>query len=175
LRGQNTLNVQGAAGHGLVSYVVNELDWTRVVTVELHYSLGYHNFFGLTDDFCQPGDEIAERLWVSLGNSGFRAVIAGMPDDIDATYLGVGGTDAINFLTQYEKTSSETYRIGLSIIADKSVLNAKGSAKESLIGTQAAYWQAADNNLPEWQAFVATYQGWSEDERFPSPSLFFAV
>lgn len=167
-------NIQGAqAGYGLGSYVVNEKGWTRVATVAADYSFGYTNFLGFAADFCQAGGEIAERFWVPLGSSDFGAVIAAMPDDIDAIYLGVGGTDAINFLNQYEQAGAETNLIGSSIIADQSVLTARGSAKEALIGTPAAGWQAADNDLPEWRAFVAAYQaGWPEDERFPSPSLY---
>lgn len=167
-------NIQGAqAGYGLGSYVVNERGWTRVATVAADYSFGYTNFLGFAADFCATGGEIVERFWVPLGSSDFGAVIAALPYDVDAIYLGIGGTDAINFLNQYEQAGAETNLIGSSIIADQSVLTARGTARDALIGTPAAGWQAADSDLPEWQAFVAAYQaGWPEDERFPSPSLY---
>lgn len=167
-------NIQGAqAGFGLGSYVVNQKGYKRVATIAADYSFGYTNFLGFAADFCKAGGDIVERFWVPLGSSDFGAVIAALPDDIDAIYLGVGGTDAINFLNQYEQAGTETNLIGSSIIADQSVLTAQGSAKEALIGTPAAGWQASDSDLPEWQSFVAAYQAaWPESERFPTPSLY---
>jgi len=166
--------IQGAqAGFGLGSYVVNEKGWKRVAAIGADYSFGYTNFLGFAADFCMAGGEIVERFWVPLGNSDFGAVIAALPDDIDALYLGLGGTDAINFLNQYQQAGSDTNLIGSSIIADQSVLTARGNARNALIGMPASGWQAADSDLPEWQTFVEAYQaGWPESERFPSPSLY---
>jgi branched-chain amino acid transport system substrate-binding protein len=91
----------GAPGSG--TYVVEEKGWNRVATVAADYSFGYTNFLGFAVDFCRSGGEIVERFWVPLGSSDFGGVIAAMPEDIDAIYLGVGGTDAINFLNQYAR------------------------------------------------------------------------
>ena len=97
-------NLDGAQwGAGLGSYVVNEKGWTKVATVAADYSFGYTNFLGFAVDFCSAGGDIVERFWVPLGSSDFGGVIAALPDDVDAIYLGVGGTDAINFLNQYIK------------------------------------------------------------------------
>lgn len=166
--------IQGAqAGFGLGSYVVNEKGWTHVAAIGADYSFGYTNFLGFAADFCMAGGDIVERFWVPLGNSDFGAVIAALPDDIDALYLGLGGTDAINFLNQYQQAGTDTNLIGSSIIADESVLTARGNARNALIGMPASGWQAGDSDLPEWQAFVDAYvAGWPESERFPSPSLY---
>ena len=92
-------NLDGAQwGYGLGSYVVKEKGWKKVATVAADYSFGYTNFLGFAVDFCKAGGDIVERFWVPLGSSDFGGVIAALPDDVDAIYLGVGGTDAINFL-----------------------------------------------------------------------------
>ena len=97
-------NLDGSQwGSGLGSYVVNEKGWKKIATVAADYSFGYTNFLGFAVDFCKAGGDIVERFWVPLGSSDFAGVIAAMPDDVDAIYLGVGGTDAINFLNQYEQ------------------------------------------------------------------------
>jgi branched-chain amino acid transport system substrate-binding protein len=97
-------NLDGAQwGAGLGSYVVEEKGWKKVATVAADYSFGYTNFLGFAVDFCRAGGEIVERFWVPLGSSDFGGVIAALPDDMDAIYLGVGGTDAINFLNQYSR------------------------------------------------------------------------
>lgn len=167
-------NLDGSQwGSGLGSYVVNEKGWNRVATVAADYSFGYTNFLGFAVDFCRAGGEIVERFWVPLGSSDFGGVIASMPDDVDAIYLGVGGTDAINFLNQYEQAGAETNLIGGTIMADQTVLTSKGRAKDALIGTPTSGPFANDDPSPAWQNYVKAYQdAFPEDERFPSPSLF---
>ncbi len=167
-------NLDGAQwGAGLGTYVVNEKGWKRVATVAADYSFGYTNFLGFAVDFCRAGGEIVERFWVPLGSSDFGGVIASLPDDVDAIYLGVGGTDAINFLNQYEQAGSETNLIGGTIMADQTVLTSRGRAKEALIGTPTSGPLASDDPSPAWQEYVAAYQAaFPEADRFPTPSLF---
>lgn len=160
-------------GLGARSYVVNEKGWTRVATVAADYSFGYTNFLGFAVDFCKAGGEIVERFWVPLGSSDFGGVIAALPDDIDAIYLGMGGTDSINFLNQFEQAGAETNLIGGSIMADATVLGSRGRAKEALIGTPTSGPLADDNPDPAWQDYVAAYRdAFPEGERFSTPSLF---
>ncbi|AUC52740.1 MAG: ABC transporter substrate-binding protein [Sagittula sp.] len=167
-------NLDGAQwGAGLGSYVVNEKGWTRVATVAADYSFGYTNFLGFAVDFCSAGGDIVERFWVPLGSSDFGGVIASLPDDVDAIYLGVGGTDAINFLNQYSQAGADTNLIGGTIMADQTVLTSRGRAKEALVGTPTSGPLADDNPDPAWQEYVKAYQdAFPEGERFPSPSLF---
>ncbi len=167
-------NLDGAQwGAGLGTYVVEEKGWRRVATVAADYSFGYTNFLGFAVDFCRAGGEIVERFWVPLGSSDFGGVIAALPDDVDAIYLGVGGTDAINFLNQYSQAGAETNLIGGTIMADQTVLTSRGRAKDALIGTPTSGPMAQDNPAPEWEAYVKAYQdAFPESERFPSPSLF---
>jgi branched-chain amino acid transport system substrate-binding protein len=160
-------------GYGLGSYVVNEKGWKRIATVAADYSFGYTNFLGFAYDFCQAGGEIVDRHWTPLGNSDFASVIAALPDDVDAIYLGLGATDALNFLNQYEQAGGDSNLIGGSILADQSVLSARGQAKEMLIGTPMSGSQADDWDDPDWQAFVKRYQdAYPEGERYSSPSLY---
>ena len=100
-------------------------------------------------------------------------MIAKLPDNVDAIYLGVGGTDAINFLNQYQQAGGKANLIGGSIMADPTVLSSKGKAKDALVGTPTSGPFANDNPAPEWQAYVKAYQdAFPADKRLPSPSLF---
>lgn len=167
-------NLDGAQwGAGLGSYVVKKKGWKRVATVSADYSFGYTNFLGFAVDFCKAGGEIAERLWVPLGSADFAGVIAKLPDNVDAIYLGMGGTDSINFLNQYQQAGGKANLIGGTIMADQTVLSSKGKAKDALIGTPTSGPFAADNPAPEWKSYVKEYQdAFPADKRFPSPSLF---
>ncbi|MBL4918080.1 ABC transporter substrate-binding protein [Szabonella alba] len=165
-------NLDGAQwGQGLGSYVVNEKGWTKVASIAADYSFGYTNFLGFAVDFCRAGGEIVERFWVPLGSSDFGGVIAQMPDDVDAIYLGMGGTDAINFLNQYDQAGADTNLIGGTIMADATVLTSRGRAKEALVGTPTSGAFAPDNPDPAWQEYLAKYRAFEGDEA-KVPSLF---
>ncbi|MGE3697555.1 MAG: ABC transporter substrate-binding protein [Hyphomicrobiaceae bacterium] len=167
-------NLDGAQwGSGLGKYIVEKKGWKRVAAVSADYSFGYTNFLGFAVDFCKAGGELVERLWVPLGSGDYAGVIAKLPDNVDAIYLGVGGTDAINFLNQYQQAGGKAKLIGGSIMADPTVLNSKGKAKDALIGTPTSGWIGNYNPAPEWQAYVKAYQdAFPADKRLPSPSLF---
>ena len=167
-------NVDGAQmGAGLGEYVVKEKGWDKVATIAADYSFGYTNFLGFAAGFCQAGGEIVERFWVPLGSGDFAGVISALPEDVDAIYLGVGGTDAINFLNQYQQAGTETNLIGGSIMADQTVLTSRGSAKDALVGTPTSGLMADANPEQAWTDYVKRFQeAFPEGERLPSPSLF---
>ena len=115
---------------------------------------------------------MTERQWVPLGTKDFASIIAALPEDVDAIYLGLGGGDAVNFLNQYLQAGGDAALIGGTIMVDQTVLSSKGPAKNALIGTPASGPQADSWDDPKWQAFVKAYQdAFPPDQRFPSPSL----
>lgn len=166
-------NMDGAQwGVGLGEYVANEKDWKYVASVAEDYSFAYTNFLGFALGYCEAGGEIVERFWVPLGTKDFASVIAALPDDVDAIYLGLGGGDAVNFLNQYQQAGGDANLIGGTIMVDGTVLNSKGKAKEALVGTPASGPQADTWDDPKWQAYVKAYQdAFPPDQRFASPSL----
>lgn len=166
----NTDGAQWSAGLG--DYIYNEKGYRTIATVGEDYSFVYTQVFGLVTEFCAAGGDVTERLWVPLGTKDFGSIIAALPDDVDAIYLGLGGGDAVNFLNQYQQAGGDAALIGGSIMVDGTVLNSKGSAKDALIGTPAAGPQSDTWDAPSWQAYVKSYQDtFAPEDRFPSPSL----
>ncbi len=144
-------NLDGSQwGYGLGNYVVKTKGWKKVATIAADYSFGYTNFMGFAVDYCKSGGDIVQRFWQPLGQSDFGGIIAQLPNDVDAIYLGLGGTDAINFLNQYQQAGEKTRLIGGTIMADQTVLTARGRAKDALKGTPTSGPFAADNTDPAW-------------------------
>ena len=167
-------NLDGSQwGFGLGNYVVTKKGWKRVATIAADYSFGYTNFMGFAVDFCKSGGDIVQRFWQPLGQSDFGGIIAQLPDNVDAIYLGLGGTDAINFLNQYQQAGEKTRLIGGTIMADQTVLTAKGKAKDVLKGTPTSGPFAADNTDPAWTGYVKLYQ--DSLPRRPAPPIAFAI
>lgn len=166
----NTDGAQWSAGLG--DYIYNEKGYEVIATVGEDYSFVYTQVFGLVTEFCAAGGEVSERLWVPLGTKDFGSIIAALPDDVDAIYLGLGGGDAVNFLNQYQQAGGDANLIGGSIMVDGTVLNSKGDAKNALIGTPSSGPQADTWDNENWQTYVKAYQDtFPPDQRFPSPSL----
>ncbi|MGI9480228.1 MAG: ABC transporter substrate-binding protein [Hyphomicrobiaceae bacterium] len=166
-------NMDGAQwGAGLGEYVYKTKGWKTVASVAEDYSFAYTNFLGFAHGFCKAGGKIVERQWVPLGTKDFASIIASLPDDVDALYLGLGGGDAVNFLNQYQQAGGDANLIGGTIMVDGTVLSAKGSAKKALIGTPSSGPQADTWDNPKWKTFVKAYQdAFPPAKRFPSPSL----
>jgi len=166
-------NMDGAQWmKGLGEYVYKEKGYKTVATIGEDYSFIYTQVFGFAAEFCNLGGQITERFWVPLGTKDFGSIIASLPDDVDAIYLGLGGGDAVNFLNQYQQAGGDAKLIGSTIMVDGTVLSSKGKAKEALLGTPAGGPQADTWDNAKWQAFVKAYQdAFEPDKRFPSPSL----
>ncbi|MEL7462438.1 MAG: ABC transporter substrate-binding protein [Pseudomonadota bacterium] len=166
----NTDGAQWSVGLG--EYVYNEKGYETVATIGEDYSFIYTQVFGFALDFCQAGGEITERFWVPLGTKDFGSIIAALPDDVDAIYLGLGGGDAVNFLNQYQQAGGDANLIGGTIMVDGTVLNSKGDAKNALIGTPSSGPQADTWDDPAWKEYVKLYQDtFAPEDRFPAPSL----
>ena len=166
----NTDGAQWMAGLG--EYVYKTKGYKSVATIGEDYSFIYTQVYGFVLGYCQAGGKVAERFWVPLGTKDFASIIAALPDDVDAIYLGLGGGDAVNFLNQYLQAGGDAKLIGGSIMVDQTVLSSKGKAKEVLTGTPAAGPQADTWDNAKWQAYVKAYQdAFPPEKRFPGPSL----
>jgi len=135
------------------------------------YGFPYSQVQGFMASYCAKGGKVVGKSWVPLGTKDYSSVIAKIPSNIDALLVVLGGSDAVNFLTQYEQTGGDLPLVGGTITVDQTVLNFKGKRRESLVGTPSAGPMADSLDTPEWKKFVADYKANFKDG-FPSPSLF---
>lgn len=157
---------------GVGEYVYEQKGYRKVATLAEDYSFPYTQVYGFVMGFCKAGGEVTDRQWVPLGTKDFSSVIANLPDDVDAIFVGLGGADAVNFLTQYQQAGGDARLIGGTILVDQTVLSSKGSAKDALVGTPTGGPQADDWDNEAWKAWVKQYQdAFPPEARFPSPSL----
>jgi branched-chain amino acid transport system substrate-binding protein len=164
-----TDGVQWMAGVG--TYAFKNKGYKKVVTIAEDYSFPYSQVAGFMTEFCKLGGHVPDKFWVPIGTKDFSSVIAKIPSDVDAVYVALGGSDAVNFLTQYSQAGGEAKLIGGSIALDQSVLSAKGKFQKQVLGAFTAGPIADNSDSASWKKFVAAYK-----KRFPdgfgSPSLF---
>ncbi|QVQ54538.1 ABC transporter substrate-binding protein [Spiractinospora alimapuensis] len=153
-------------------YAVEELGYERVATLAEDYAFPHSQIGGFLDGFCGAGGEVAETFWVPLGESDYSSIIAQIPEDIDAIYVSVGGSDAVDFMGQAIDFGVDVPIIGGSILVDETVLGAEGEIRDAALGTVASgSIPTADADIPEWQDFVSGYQEMHPDG-FDVPSNF---
>ena len=145
--------------------------YKKMFLIAEDYGFPYSQVQGFMASYCAKGGKVVDKAWVPLGTKDYASVIAKIPKDIDALLVVLGGSDAVNFLTQYEQAGGAKPMVGGSIAVDQTVLNYKGKRRESLLGTASAGPMADSIDTPEWKKFVADYKATFKDG-FPSPSLF---
>ena len=145
--------------------------YKRTFLIAEDYGFPYSQVQGFMASYCAKGGKVVDKAWVPLGTKDYASVIAKIPKDVDALVVVLGGSDAVNFLTQYEQAGGDKPLVGGSITVDQTVLNYKGKRRESLLGTASAGPMADSIDTPEWKKFVADYKANFKDG-FPSPSLF---
>ena len=155
---------------GLGTYAFQTKKYKTAAVVAEDYSFPYTQVFGFMAEFCKAGGKVPSKSWVPIGTKDYSSVIAAIPDNVDAIYVALGGADAVNFLSQYQRSGGKAPLIGGSITVDQTVLTAKGKLRDVLIGTPAAGPTADTNNAPAWSQFVMEYK--KQAGAFPSPSLF---
>ncbi len=159
----------------LGEYVLKTKGYKKIAMIAEDYSFPYTQFFGFALPYCNAGGKITKRIWVPLGTKDYASVISTIPDDVDAVLLILGGSDAINFLNQYQQAGGKAKFIAGSITVDQAILTSKGKAKDALLGTPSAGPTADNWDDPAWKKFVKAYQDtFPADQRFPTPSLFAA-
>lgn len=165
----NPDGAQWSAGLGEYAYQVK--GYKRMAVIAEDYSFPYTMVFGFMKDFCKLGGKVPAKFWVPLGTKDYASVIAGLPDDIDALYVGLGGSDAVNFLSQYEQAGGDKPMVAGGLTVDQSVLASKGRRKDYLIGTPTSGPIVDSSKAESWTSFVKAYTTEFPDA-LPSPTLF---
>ena len=155
---------------GLGEYAFKTKGYKRIATLAEDYSFPYTQVFGFMAPYCKAGGRVVKKFWVPIGTKDFSSVIAAMPDNIDAIYVVLGGSDSVNFLTQYQQAGGQAPLIGGSVTVDQTILGSKGKIHDVVVGTPSAGPIADNNDAPAWKKFVEQYK--KLPNAFPSPSLF---
>lgn len=155
---------------GLGSYVHDVQGHKRIVTVAEDYSYPYSQVGGFLVEYCRAGGTVDSQFWVPIGTNDYSSVISAIPADIEAIYVALGGSDAVNFLRQYQRFGGKAPLIAGTSTLDQTILGAENVA-EYILGTAAGGPVADDNPDPAWQKFAVAYQQKFPDG-LPSPSLF---
>jgi branched-chain amino acid transport system substrate-binding protein len=156
---------------GLAEYIIENKGYRRLITLGEDYSYPHAQIGAFTLEFCRGGGHVLQKFWVPLGTSDFSNVIRAFPANIDAIYVVLAGTDALNFVEQYHQHGGRKPLVGGAVMNDLVAMNISGAFTELIVGMVASGPIADNNPSLAWQNFVQRYR-----QMFPrgltSPSLF---
>lgn len=164
----NTDGAQWMAGLG--TYVKEDMGIDKVTVLAGDYAFPYAQVFGFSLEFCRAGG-VADYIWTPLGTTDFSSAIARIPADSGALVIVHGGTDGLAFMTQYAQMGGELPLIGGSIMADQTMMSARGPHRRLLEGMISAGPIADIHDDPMWIDFVERYRTRWGNEGFQSPSI----
>lgn len=157
---------------GLGDYVFDQKDYKNIAIIADDYAFNHAQVFSFVHEYCSAGGKVESSHWLPIGQKDFQETIKELPENIDALYLGLSGSDALNFIKEYKKSGGTAKPIGSSITVDGLLLNANEPLKEILIGMPSAGPQATTWGEANWQEYIKDYQAYSpSNERFSAPSI----
>ena len=156
---------------GLGDYAYNGKGYKKIYSIAEDYSFPYDNAGGFFSEFCAAGGEVTGNSWVPVGTTDYATIIAQIPADTDAVYVGLGGADAASFLSQAVTNGVDLPLVGGSIAVDTTALAGDANLASAAVGTiTGGPVPGAGYDNPNWQPFVDAYV--TQPDAFPSPSIF---
>lgn len=143
--------------------------YKKVVTIAEDYDFPYAQVGGFMLTYCTEADdtEVARKFWTPIGTSDYSSIITQIPDDADALFVALGGTDMVNFVNQLSEYGQlgELPILGGTVAVDATQLASVG---EKLEGVISGSIMSGDVDTPEFRELD---QKFSELRQRP-PSLF---
>ncbi len=166
----NTDGTQWMAGLG--NHVARAMNIRDVAIVAGDYAFPYAQVFGFNVEFCRAGGRVT-HYWAPLGTTDFGAQIAQINRSTAGALVVVhGGTDGLAFMTQYAQAGGQRPLIAGSIMADQSMLSARGPHRRIMTGMISSGPIADVIDDPMWREFVERYRRrWLNEGGFQSPSI----
>lgn len=156
---------------GVGDYAYDELGYEKIYLLAEDYSFPYDNAGGFFSEFCGAGGEINGASWVPVGTTDYATIIAQIPADTDAVYVGLGGADAASFLSQAVTNGVNKPLVGGTIAVDTTALSGDANIASAAVGMiSGGPVPGSGYSNPVWDEFVAAYV--TQPNAFPSPSIF---
>lgn len=119
----------------LGDYAYNDAGYRKVAVVAEDYAFPYAQVGGFMKTFCALGGKVPKKFWVPIGTSDYSSILPQIPEDVDALFVALGGTDMVNFINQmdeYGKLGAKPI-LGGTVAVDASQLASIGEKVEGVI------------------------------------------
>ena len=151
----------------LGDWAFKDAGYKKVATIAEDYAFPYAQVGGFMSTFCAAGGEVPKKFWVPIGTSDYSSIFPQIPKDVDALFVALGGTDAVNFVNQMDEYGQLGKKpiLGGTVTVDASQLASVG---DKLAGVVSGSIMSGDINTPEFKKLDGAF----EKLRKRPPSLF---
>jgi branched-chain amino acid transport system substrate-binding protein len=151
----------------LGDWAYNDAGYQKVAIVAEDYAFPYAQVGGFMKTFCEAGGTVPKKFWVPIGTSDYSSIFPQIPEDVDALFVALGGTDAVNFVNQMADYGQlgRIPILGGTVTVDASQLASVG---EQLEGVVSGSIMSGDIDTEEFRQLDAAF----EELRDRPPSLF---
>jgi branched-chain amino acid transport system substrate-binding protein len=151
----------------LGDWAFKDKGYKKVATIAEDYAFPYAQVGGFMSTFCAAGGKVSKKFWVPIGTSDYSSIFPQIPKDIDALFVALGGTDAVNFVNQMAEYGQLGQKpiLGGTVTVDASQLASVGDKLEGVVSGSI---MSGDINTPEFKKLDAAF----ENLRKRPPSLF---
>jgi branched-chain amino acid transport system substrate-binding protein len=138
-------------------WAYDTMNWRHVVVVGDDYSFGWEMVGGFATEFKHLGGTIDKSIWIPLDAVDVASYVSEIPKDTQAVYVELIGTQASNFLADYQSYGLKAHvpLLGSTTTTDQSVLPSVSTADGAGAYTVSQYCD--DNPDPGNQAFANAY------------------
>lgn len=119
----------------LGDYAYNDAGYRSVAIIAEDYAFPYAQVGGFMKTFCAAGGKVPKKFWVPIGTSDYSSIFPQIPEDVDALFVALGGTDAVNFVNQMDEYGQLGKKpiLGGTVTIDASQLASVGDKLEGVI------------------------------------------
>ncbi len=151
----------------LGNWAYKEAGYKKVVTIAEDYAFPYAQVGGFMTTFCAAGGKVVKKFWVPIGTSDYSSIFPQIPKDVDAIFVALGGTDAVNFVNQMDEYGQLGKKpiLGGTVTVDAGQLASVG---EKLKGVVSGSIMSGDIDTPEFRQLDTAF----EKLRKRPPSVF---
>ena len=145
-----------------------EQGYNKIVIIAEDYDFPHAQVGGFMLTYCSSGEgEITNKFWTPIGTSDYSSMLAQIPNDTDALFVALGGTDMVNFINQADEFGQlgDVPILGGTVAVDATQLASVG---EKLDGVVSGSIMSGDIDTEEFRQLDAAFQ----EIRGRAPSLF---
>lgn len=151
----------------LGDWAFKDAGYRKVAIIAEDYAFPYAQVGGFMKTFCAAGGKVPKKFWVPIGTNDYSFIFPQIPKDVDALFVALGGTDAVNFVNQMHEFGQLGKKpiLGGTVTVDASQLASVGDKLEGVVSGSI---MSGDIDTPEFKKLDAAF----EKLRQRPPSLF---
>jgi branched-chain amino acid transport system substrate-binding protein len=109
--------------------------YKKIAVVAEDYAFPYAQVGGFLKTYCARGGHVPQKFWVPIGTNDYSSIFPQINKDVDALFVALGGTDAVNFIRQMDEFGKlgKIPVLGGTVTVDATQLSSVGDLLDGVV------------------------------------------